>query len=771
MIGHVRGRAGGRRYGRLAALKSRSPGGMHAEGTSAGPVPTSTTEKGVCQDAAGDERLAAATGVTPASCASHAEALMPRTYVELIQRGRVLMARNGRSAESCSTYASSFRRFLRTAGIDKASPIDEAFLVGFEETVERALSGVDKDAAKHLRSVANEWRSIHARLLGGEDLPPTLSEALRLLLQDHNMTVRELAQRSGVPERSVRDYVDGVRQIIGRPEDLAGFECIFGLPPETLIGRAYIDRRRSPTFCPKEMFPDWLQGSDSRSSRARTLVRSLLAESFMELEEKQREAALRAALDAAGVYESDGALMLNGRPPGTRRSAWLKKATWPERYQSEWSELLAFKVDDGSIHKKPGVGGGWRSPETIRRYHQILEAFAGFAVQPVAPGVTAEALEMDPGKPRPVGGLGRSPDDVTLGMLVDPDVSFEWMRFEEARAGGLNNTTRQHLAFARMLLQPRRGFLWLNPEWAERLPAGFVERAEQNADLEGAPPSSTKERWRRLCAATLEILKEYGRGHNERQRPTRDPFGRIRPILRGPEPDTVLDEMHAACMRDHRIMPVWMRDAFFMRVLLSRMLRHTAFRIGHFRKLRVTDLVRGADGSIAWNVPVDHFKNKRSSIFRSVAPTGVLQYARFPKDLQGMLAQYLDEVRPRLLRGKHHDFVFVKEDTGEPVTKGYLSTRIRKLTGDYLSEDGHRGVHLDGVLPFGPHAYRHILATTALKLESLDVAAMLLLDSLDVVRDSYTEFLPEDRLQWAWDKLDEARERHRHGSSGHVRLW
>lgn len=74
-----------------------------------------------------------------------------------------------------------------------------------------------------------------------------------------------------------------------------------------------------------------------------------------------------------------------------------------------------------------------------------------------------------------------------------------------------------------------------------------------------------------------------------------------------------------------------------------------------------------------------------------------------------------------------------------PVTKGKLSTRIKKLTGEYISQDGHRGLHLDGVLPFGPHAYRRILATTGVKLQSLDVAAMRLLDLLDVVRESNME--------------------------------
>lgn len=52
--------------------------------------------------------------------------------------------------------------------------------------------------------------------------------------------------------------------------------------------------------------------------------------------------------------------------------------------------------------------------------------------------------------------------------------------------------------------------------------------------------------------------------------------------------------------------------------------------------------------------------------------------------------------------------------------------------------------------PFGPHAFRDIVATHVIKTTgSIALAANILLDSEDVVREHYARFLPEDRLKLA----------------------
>ena len=56
-----------------------------------------------------------------------------------------------------------------------------------------------------------------------------------------------------------------------------------------------------------------------------------------------------------------------------------------------------------------------------------------------------------------------------------------------------------------------------------------------------------------------------------------------------------------------------------------------------------------------------------------------------------------------------------------------------------------------GLRPFGPHSMRHIVATAVIKRTgSLEHAANLLLDSMEMVARHYARFLPSDRYSQSW---------------------
>ena len=657
---------------------------------------------------------------------------MPLLYGDLMARGLACATEDEMTDGTRRTYRTHLRNFLKVYGLEETDVVGEEFFEAAENPP-AALSG-------QVVAALRKWRDLHARVLSGADLPATLSGALQVLLQRRGVSVAEVAVLIAVPERTLRDYVDGVRVFATQPEMLEALELYFGLANGTLVGRAIIDRKRSPSFLKRGDGPEWLFGHASRRQTARKAVKKYLPEDFPLRQQEERRRLVGQALRDAGIEFRDGEILIEGKGPGRRTSFWLKRDRWGEVLESEFRALERYKSENGLIARDPDdEGGGWRSPVTARRYQQLFEKFAGWAT------LSAEK-----------GGLGLAIDQVSLALLVDPDVSFGLMSFELERLGGGNEDSDQSLRTARMLLQEERGWLWRSPSLSKHLPPGWLETAEQNVKLAADDSLSDVERWQRLCAATLKRLRGYGRRHQKIKKPTRPPFEPILPILESQRPMKALEDMHALAAKDLKRMPEGLaRDRLFMRLVLSGLLARTVLRIGHFAAFTLGQVVEGRRGGLAWRVPVSDFKNKDGAVFAKLSEEDSIDVDGFPPELQSRLAEYLEEVRPRLLRGQNHEHVFVVPETGSPASATFLSREVQALTRTYLAEEGSRGLRLAGVRPFMAHAYRHIAATNAVKLTgSFEVAAQLLMDSVEVVRATYARFLPSDGYSRATDLVD-----------------
>ena len=657
---------------------------------------------------------------------------MPLLYGDLMARGLACATEDEMTDGTRRTYRTHLRNFLKTYGLDETDLVGREFF----EAAENPPAELSGQVVAALR----KWRDLHARVLSGADLPPTLSGALQVLLQRRAVSVGEVAVLIAVPERTLRDYVDGVRVFATQPEMLEALELYFGLAHGTLVGRAIIDRRRSPSFLKRGDGPDWLFGHVSRRQAARKAVKKYLPEDFPLRPVAERRRLVDQALVDAGVECRDGKIWIEGKGPGRRASFWLKRDRWGKVLESEFRALERYKTEDGLIARDPDEeGGGWRSPETARRYQQLFEKFAGWAT-----------------RSEDNGGLGLAVDQVSLALLVDPDVAYGLMSFEIDRLGAGNEDSDQSLRTARMLLQEDKGWLWRSPSLAKHLPVGWLESAEQNVKLVPDDSLSDVERWQRLCAATLKRLRGYGRRHRKIKKASRPPFEPILPILELQWPMKALEDMHSLADKDLQRMPPGLaRDRLYMRLLLSELLARTALRIGHFEAFTLDQVVKGLRGVWAWRVPVSDFKNKNGAVFAKLSEEDSIDVDRLTPESHARLAKYLEEVRPRLLKGQHHEHVFVVPESGLPASATFLSREVRALTETYLSEDGSRGLRMTGVRPFMAHAYRHIAATNAVKMTgSFEVAAQLLMDSVEVVRATYARFLPSDGYGRAIDLID-----------------
>lgn len=134
-------------------------------------------------------------------------------------------------------------------------------------------------------------------------------------------------------------------------------------------------------------------------------------------------------------------------------------------------------------------------------------------------------------------------------------------------------------------------------------------------------------------------------------------------------------------------------------------------------------------------VPVRCLKNgERNHDLRKLDPPRVV--FQLPSRLDQLLSSYLTEVRPRLIRpqdeGKNAFFLRSADALAESIEDLQSRWMIREL-------DLHR--------PWGPHAYRALVATHVVKnalANPYRIAAALLLDKEETVRKEYSRFRPED---------------------------
>jgi integrase len=249
---------------------------------------------------------------------------------------------------------------------------------------------------------------------------------------------------------------------------------------------------------------------------------------------------------------------------------------------------------------------------------------------------------------------------------------------------------------------------------------------------------------------------------------TRSPTQRVESILGDRFPlkklvrlvrDLEADEPPQSHERDYA---AWIRDVLLCKMLISNPLRVGQFSIMRFRGNR-PNLYQTNDGG--WRLRFDptDFKNQKGAACMeydtAVEPTA------WP-----WIRRYLSEARPKLL-GAETDYLLLPGVEGPKRGAGYaaldidpagnwladsLATRVKVVTARYMP-DGNG---------FGPHAFRHIIATDHLKRHPEDyvTVAQLLHDKLATVMRAYAHLKVDDGLRTlhegvaqAMREIDEAR--------------
>ncbi len=398
--------------------------------------------------------------------------------------------------------------------------------------------------------------------------------------------------------------------------------------------------------------------------------------------------------------------------------------------RQEWLEYVAYKTKLGSSGRGPrrAKSGRWSTtadpvqPKTAATWHM----FQGDLYVPTA-GLTWSMLSQFLGwlqLDKTKGGLALDSDHaLTMANLAREDYVESYVNWRMARSdGAAHDGIFRLLKFVSSLCNPVMGYL--------------TQHRERYTAAVGAASSETD--WLAMCTDAHKFAKSFHDDLLEDAAPSRSSLEPIRAVLALPNP---LDAIADAVMRLDADRPttgganeaVWARDRLLLKLLASNPLRDKNVRLLTYRS-DGTGHLRKVDGTWRIAIPRKDFKNAR----------GAARHRQYDmpvrKEVWADIERYLRDYRPMLDAGDS-PYVFVSSRRGDgPLPMRGLRRRFEILTRRYLS--GCAGV--------GPHAIRHIVATSILKQRPNDwaAAAWALHDLEETVRTHYAHLASDDAHIW-----------------------
>lgn len=587
--------------------------------------------------------------------------------------------------------------------------------IGFDSTIfawqeQMTLQGLAQRTIQDRLEYLLQWRELVVELASQSELPGDFRGALNEAIERRGVTNLYLSKETGIATMTLKFWREGTHQPTRNTEqNIKKLEAALRLPPSTLAQRlGYTITRYSVTRAAKEK-------RNQSTAYGERLRRQRKPEYRLNYLSAPPES-IRAEWQLLLVHKTNPF-----RERASPREIWRCKPVELVGHKPCWSELYAGQL-------VPAAQAAWTY---ISRYLSWL------------------ALETKHG------GRGMPAERVgTLGWLLNDAAMLQFMAWMQRRSDNkIHKGIAQVLNCAASLLRPGTGWLWLNPQLAHAFeeqdrPFGFNPKALSDEALQAAWQDRCKTVWQHYekQAKTITTSKACVK--------SRDPKEPIADILALPQPLSALTGMLATLKRNPpwrtgtKRYAVWLRDVLLLSWLIANPLRVNHFSTMTYRRDNTGHLYQDAAGSWHYRCTAAEFKNSPGDYDVSL-----------PDFVREAIEAYLRDARPLLAGATEGDYVFLPEKfanqtdtdrTGTPVprTPGKwnseaISTRVRVIT---------LGLH-GGLPPFGPHAFRHIVATDYLKRYpgAYQMVSHLLNDHLNTVIKEYGHVSPMDGLQAHYD--------------------
>ena len=614
-------------------------------------------------------------------------------YGELKQLVKKAQENDGISNGAINNAKTAFNSFLKSRGLKDDSLINDLF--DDKDQFEHYLNEYDKSLKGKSASTRASYVS-HIRyyykiynLLAIKKLPDSFHEALLFLITNAGFTICSFWKskvKSVISERSLRDWCEGKsRPSVRTVGVIKKVEEILNVKEGSLLN----------------LLPKRLWGERHRQTGLSSFGRKM-------------QTALK-----------------------------YKYGVWTDRLQEQFEKLTA-KMSSAARDEGFERNSFWSSNDgdSIPRaaiVQNFLKGFFGFCCLP--------KKEPDPYRNNPVladeraaaynSGMGLDKEKMSLAMLAVKNLCVTYLEFQRIRAGGIYTSgTTGFISLVTFLLRPGSGYLYQHPEFAAHI-KGFVE-------YDGLT-------WHERCVDTrdrlLKIQKDLIDGNHIEF--GRDPMEPIQPILDLERPLSVIFLMLEAIKKD---MPppqayILRHAEHFRNYLLLLMLTATPLRIRMFSIMQIgKHLIKDGDGSWWLNFSRNDFKNRNAkkrhgtnrNSSRKSNRSGAYK-VQLPPEVWPIIEEYLAKYRPHLFGANSNNFLFLpfshnarKKTSLGGLTAKSLSNIVRNLTYFYFPFEGNPG--------FGPHAFRHIVATDIIKKDpsvGFFLAAIALNDELDTVEEEY----------------------------------
>ena len=412
----------------------------------------------------------------------------------------------------------------------------------------------------------------------------------------------------------------------------------------------------------------------------------------------------------------------------SQKPYYLKVAS--DSLKAEWSALVRYKTSTYIFDLKRQAKGVWRArphEDLSCEYNTWSAMVSHDKASPSAAiywSLTSSILGWL-SMPESEGGRGISQNEAgTLAWLAIKDVVTGHLKWLLSRSDNLMHRGLElRCQFILSLVHPSTGYLTQQPGMALCLPAS-------------ARPVS----WEAACAETYVALKEFKQAISIQGKPSRDPFEPIATILCASQPLRHIVELTNTMKQDRlRMTPgskkeaAHVRDLLLIFMLCANPLRSSQYQMMRYKNDNSGNLYQDKEGT--WFIqfePCD-FKNEKG------AARNKKYKMQIPKELTQLIGEYLTVYRPRL-EVIQTDFVFVSSNArnqGRPWSN--LNRVVERATKRYIP----------GSPGFGPHSFRHIVATDWLKSHPQDypTVAVMLHDALETVLRHYGHLQAEDAFR------------------------
>ena len=669
------------------------------------------------------------------------------TYAELMahvaeRRSRELEElhpdrRTNQNARANTTRA--LDRFMQCNGLDESDVVGPELLgtsawdqacrrLGHDTTAKRRRS----EMRCHVRPYAVEFvRARHAQL---DD--ESFGERLSRLRQHAGLSVRGLAKVASTSTHKIDRTLLGQWEAgqrlpspASRP-NVTNLACALGVDPQSLLEKLPNTPHQARSF-----------DTGLPRSRQRRVAKHL-PDSFDTLSLKKRDEILlwvgdnilstpKEVLDDGSVTRAiphDCSIFALGRNPNSR----LELS--PASFLDELDTIVYFKTSDfRPTGKRRNKKWGEDSQENA---DYNIRAFFG-------------ALRQD----------GFPLEAVSMSAVLAPKVIDRFVTWRYRRRGGYTRTIVRVLEIFESLLHPDFGFIAQTPYFGRPLREidGFIKKE----DVERV------QNWTEACRFARAHIRQMIEDVNAKIQQGRDPFEALLPVLdaekprdvyykiipeiRSRMPDGTSDVRRAEALRALMLIRIGM-----VMPLRQKNMRQMLLCPPGQKPRRFKDLARLGRGELVftenqgWIVRItrEAFKNRESEALEKELELPI-------PDIDGLydeIAAYL-QARETLLNGAPDPgtfFVKTMQSRAEDAEYGlvgfYNAYRAMIETYGIYNPYTARGA-IVGLKPHGPHALRHVMATSLVKKTGrYSAAAAFLLDTEETVRKAYARFRPREHF-------------------------